>query len=347
MNAGKQVNLSEILRNAPNNLIIQDSLTKAHSVLGKFEKIICSISGGSDSDIMIDIVTKFRDDIDFVWFDTGVEYQATKEHLLYLEERYGIEIKREKAIKTIPVSCREYGQPFLNKHPVSEYIYRLQKHGFDFANGNRSFEELYREYPRCRAALRWWCNDFGEGSQYNISRNKGLKEFLIQNPPTFKVSNKCCQYAKKDIANKIIVSGGYDLNIVGIRKYEGGERVRAYKTCFDNNYEKCSKYRPLFWYSNKDKEDYDRHYDIRHSRCYTEYGLKRTGCVGCPYGRNIEQEIEVLERNEPLLHKAACNIFRDSYEYTRKYREFVKSHDSKDEQLEGQMTIDEYLETLE
>lgn len=340
--AGKQVNLSKILRIAPNNLIIQDSLTKAHSVLGKFEKIMCSISGGGDSDIMIDIVTKFRDDIDFVWFDTGVEHQATKEHLLYLEERYGIEIKREKAIKPIPVSCREYGQPFLSKH-VSEMILRLQRH--DFKWEDKPFEVLLEEYPNCKSALRWWCNL--KSPAFCVSNNKLLKEFMIENPPTFRISNKCCDFAKKDVAHGLIKRCGYDLNIVGIRKSEGGVRAIQYKNCFDNNVDGCSNYRPLFWYSNMDKEDYDRHYDIRRSRCYTEYGLKRTGCVGCPYERNIEQELEALERNEPLLHKAACNIFRDSYEYTRKYREFVKSHDSKDEQLEGQMTIDEYLETLE
>lgn len=61
-----------------------------------------------------------------------------------------------------------------------------------------------------------------------------------------------------------------------------------------------------------------------HSKCYTEYGLKRTGCVGCPYGRDFENELEVVQKYEPKLYKAVCNIFKDSYEYTRKYKAFVE-----------------------
>lgn len=70
-------------------------------------------------------------------------------------------------------------------------------------------------------------------------------------------------------------------------------------------------------------------YDIEHSKCYTEYGLKRTGCAGCPFGRDFEYELEVIQKYEPKLYKAVNNIFGDSYEYTRKYREFVKKMNKK------------------
>ena len=83
---------------------------------------------------MLDILSKVdtKHKVIYVWFDTGIEYQATKNHLNYLEEKYGIHIQREKAIKSIPFSCKEYGQPFLSKH-VSEQIDRLQRHGFQLA----------------------------------------------------------------------------------------------------------------------------------------------------------------------------------------------------------------------
>ena len=55
---------------------------------------------------------------------------------------------------------------------------------------------------------------------------------------------------------------------------------------------------------------------------YTEYGLKRTGCCGCPYGKDNSFELKVLEEHEPKLYKAVSNIFKDSYEYTKLYQEF-------------------------
>ena len=151
-----------------------------------------------------------------------------------------------------------------------------------------------------------------------------MKEFLIANPPTFQISKKCCDGAKKNASKQYIKEHDIDLTLLGIRKAEGGIRAAKYKTCFDNK-DQVSKYRPIFWYTNKDKEDYERIFSIQHSKCYTEYGLKRTGCCGCPYDRDFEQTLEIIKEKEPKLYKAVNNIFGESYEYTRKYREFQKS----------------------
>lgn len=88
-------------------------------------KVCCSISGGADSDILVNLcegaVPHF---VDYVWFDTGIEYQATKEHLTYLEDKYDIDITKERAKCPVPLSSKRYGVPFLSKH-ISEMIYRL------------------------------------------------------------------------------------------------------------------------------------------------------------------------------------------------------------------------------
>lgn len=320
-------NLFDELDKTPNT-IIADSFVITNAKLKQYENIVVSISGGADSDIMLDIVSKFGTDknIKYVFFDTGLEYVATKEHLQYLEEKYGIQIDRVKAIKPIPLACRQYGQPFLSKQ-VSEWISRLQRHGFKWED--KTFEELIKEYPKCKASLKWWCNEWGkkkDGSEssYNIAYNKYLKEFMIANPPTFPISNKCCSYAKKDVAKAYKKQNSIDLSLVGVRKAEGGARATAYKNCFSANEDSSDEFRPIFWYTNDDKSVYEDTYNITHSKCYSSYGLKRTGCAGCPYGRDFEHELEIIRDNEPKLYKAVDNIFGDSYEYTRKYREFVK-----------------------
>lgn len=47
-------------------------------------------------------------------------------------------------------------------------------------------------------------------------------------------------------------------------------------------------------------------------------------CVGCPYGRDFEGELEVVLKYEPKLYKGITNIFKDSYSYTRSFKEFIK-----------------------
>ena len=334
----QEKNLDIILENCPEDDVIGNNFVRAWSKINspRYSKIICTISGGSDSDIVLDICTKCDRDnkIIYVWFDTGLEYQATKDHLEELQKKYG-KIERHKALKTIPTTCKKYGQPFLSKR-VSDYMSRLQCHGFKWED--EPFDTLVEHYCKwdakrkkwvgCYTALKWWC-DKHESSQFNISQNKYLKEFIIENNPGFKISNKCCKYAKKDILHEVIYSNDYDLNIFGIRRAEGGTRASAYKSCFDEKLDGCDEYRPIFWYKNENKEKYKEHFGICNSKCYTEYGLQRTGCCGCPFGRDFEYELQVIEKYEPKLFNAVNNIFGESYEYTRQYKQFCKEMNEK------------------
>ena len=310
------------LMSKTNNEIINKSFLIMNNRVDKYNKIMCSISGGSDSDIIIDMIYNIntKSDVHYIYFDTGLEYGATKEHIKFLENKYNIIIEVIKPSLPIPLSCKKYGEPFLSKH-VSEMVERLQNHNFQWEND--TFENLIIKYPNCKSALEWWTNS-KPSPAHNISQNKYLKEFMILNPPTFKISQKCCKYAKKDLAKKELKKG-YDLEITGIRKAEGGVRSRAYKSCFDNNVGNADKFRPLFWFTDKEKELYNHCFNVENSRCYTEYGLKRTGCCGCPFGKNLDYELEVCSKYEPLVYKAVCNVFKNSYEYTRKYNEFKKS----------------------
>lgn len=326
------------------DLLIVDSFIKANSVINSplYDTVLCSISGGSDSDVMLDLISRVDLDkkVKYIWFDTGLEYQATKDHLEYLEQKYNITIEREKAIKAIPTSCREYGQPFLNKH-VSDMMYRLQRHNFKWEN--KPFTELIEEYPKCKSALQWWCN---KNTVLNINRNKYLKEFIIHNPPNFKISSKCCDYSKKKTSAKAQKKYNADLVVIGLRRAEGGLRSIKYKNCYSVKDNNVDDYRPIFWYKDGTKEAYEEKFNIVHSACYTKYGYRRTGCCCCPFGKNLDEELEITRIFEPKLYKAVCNVFKESYEYTRKYREFVQLMKAKEDktQLAGQMFITDFIE---
>ena len=320
MKAKEQIAL---LESALGNSTVFKCFEKSMVVLENNDKIAVSISGGADSDIVLDICTKIRRDLRFIWFDTGAEYQATKEHLEFLEKRYGIRIERVKAKEPVPKAVRHYGYPFLGKNE-SEFIGRLQAHGFKWED--KPFEALWAEYPKCKAALRWWCNEWGKGSRFNIDRWKYLKEFMIANPPTFPISAGCCKGAKKDTAHDFDKRNGIKIAVTGERKAEGGARAGG-SSCFTGDADKQAIFRPIFWFKNEDKRFYEDKYGIVHSRCYTEYGLKRTGCVGCPFGQNWQYELEVAKKYEPKLYKLCIAVFGKSYEYALRYYEFRKQRE--------------------
>lgn len=298
----------------------------------KYNNILCSISGGSDSDIMLDMVHKVDKDkkVHYVWFDTGIEYQATKDHLLFLEKKYDIQIERERTEKSIPLVCYQTGQPFLSKF-VSEKIARLQSVQFKWED--KPLDQLLDEYPNCESTLRWWCNDYQKEfmstpSMFDIDRVRWLKQFLIENPPNFKISNKCCDFTKKNFSKKYIKENGIDLTLLGVRKAEGGARSAAYSTCFSKGtrHTISDQYRPLLWFTTEDKEYYNNVFGIENSECYTKYKMIRTGCAGCPYNRKWEEEKDNIKNYEPKLYRAIEHIFKDSYEYTRQFRQYQIDH---------------------
>ena len=327
--------------------LIQDALCKLDENLAASHIVVVSISGGSDSDVMLDMIEAIDKDryspppeIHYVWFDTGLEYAATKRHLDELEAKYGVAIERRKAKVPVPLGCKNCGLPFLSKR-ISGYISRLQAHGFQWED--EPFDVLYARYPKCKAALRWWCDEWGEDSQLNISANRLLKEFMMACPPTFPISDGCCKGAKKDVAHDYIREIGADLNIVGVRQAEGGARATVYSSCFSepSGPGEAAQFRPLFYLTDQDKRVYCERRGVAHSDLYVKYGFTRTGCACCPFGSRFEQELRVAEWIDPGLAAAAKSIFGPAYEYTRAYRRFKAAHDAERKRDPEQYRIEE------
>lgn len=319
--------MTELLELFPNNPVILEAVIKTedhiNTVARNGGKIMVSISGGSDSDIMLDMFEKLGYDegeVIYVWFDTGLEYDATKRHLKCLEQKYGIEIKRYRPEMTVAQACKKYGVPFLSKDSAQR-IFELQKKGFDFKV--REFEGDVQRFPNVLSGLKWF---YCRKKKYNVSAFSGLREFMSENAPPA-ISHLCCKAAKKDVAKKAIKDLSPVLDVTGIRVAEGGVRATAFTSCFSEATDKrIARFRPIFYFSDADKQEYKEFCGVTYSDCYEVWGFKRTGCACCPFGSKFEDELEVVKQYEPKLYSAACKIFGPSYEYTRKYRAFKESY---------------------
>lgn len=330
-----------VLNAAPENELIRNTMKKADLLLNSYKNPVCSVSGGSDSDVMLDLLERVRGNrkVTYVFFDTGIEYRATLRHLDDLEAKYGIEIVRRKAKKPVPVGCKEYGVPFFSKE-IAQKISYLQAHGFRWEN--EPFEVLNERYTGCKAGLKWWTGENGERSKFSIYRHTGMKEFMLSTPPEFAISDKCCNGAKKNSSAEFLKECNATICIVGERRAEGGIRAMAHTSCFEPlHHSGVARYMPLYFWSDEDKAQYKAHYGLRYSDCYEVYGMRRTGCCGCPFNSRFEEDLEIVKQYEPQLYKAAIAIFGKSYEYTRAYRKFRDAFKrAKRKGGEGQTWID-------
>ena len=303
---------------------------------------ICSYSGGADSDILIDVIERARNifglpPVKYVFFNTGLEMKATKDHVKATAEKYGVEIETVRPKTNIVMASRKYGIPFVSKI-MSAGLSEWQKKGvplsvaqeYDQAeNKEAKRAELKERYPKCESVLNFLCccNSKGEprpNIQLVINSSKYMRDFIGEYPPDFKISADCCTYCKKNVAHQI--QKGYDMVITGERRDEGGMRSVPRKDntslCFTETSSGQYRLRPLYYVSDADKAWYKAYYGILYSDAYEVYGLTRTGCCGCPISYKAIADLELIRPYEPNLVKAAWNIFGKSYEYRQKYNAY-------------------------
>ena len=308
-------------------------------------KAICSYSGGADSDIMIDLIEKTRaifhlPPVDYVFFNTGLEMKATKDHVKATAEKYGVTIREVRPEVNIVTAVRRDGLPFVSKI-MSAGLEGWQKKQIPLSIADEYEQaedkaakraELKERYPGSETTINFLCccNSKGEprpNIQLVINSSKYMRDFINEHPPTFKISANCCNHCKKHIAHK--VQKDYEMIITGERRDEGGMRSVPRKDntalCFTETASGQFRLRPLYYVTDGDKAWYKKTYNIRYSDAYEVYGLTRTGCCGCPISYKAVDDLELIRPYEPVLVKAAWNVFGDSYRYRQQYNEYKKA----------------------
>lgn len=320
---GDFMNVHDFMNTEGNTYAITNAIAKTWDILGRYEKPMVSVSGGSDSDIVVDMISKLDTEkkVRYGWFNTGIELEASKRHLRFLEEKYGITIETLPIVHPIAYTVKKYGYPFLGKY-ISYAIDVLQRHGYDFRLDG-TYEDDLKEFQHCKDGIDWWYNKHLR-PVWNVSHHRYLRQFLGTYPPTFPISDKCCHYSKKLPSEKLMRSGEFDLTITGLRKAEGGVRM-GINQCFAYSERRGARFMPILYFSNDDKQRYNEIYGVTNSEVYTVYGFRRTGCSGCPFNPRLMEDRDKLCQYEPGLVKAADNIFAPSYEYTRLYMRFCEA----------------------
>ena len=280
-------------------------------------RAICSYSGGADSDIFIDLIERTRElfalpPVKYVFFNTGLEMKATKDHVKATAKKYGVEIEEHRPKTNIVKATQTYGIPFVSKimsaglegwqkKEIPLSIAEEYERAEDKAAKRREMKE---RYPGCESVINFicCCNSAGEprpSIQLVINSSKYMRDFIGECPPDFQISARCCDYCKKQVAHNI--QKGYDMIVTGERRAEGGMRSVPRKDntslCFTETSSGQYRLRPLYYVSDSDKAWYKEYYGIRYSDAYEVYGLTRTGCCGA---RSLARQWMIWKKFAPM-----------------------------------------------
>lgn len=240
-------------------------------------KYYLSYSGGKDSHFLYWFIKEYLhdDEIEIVSVNTYMEHHEILKRIM----------KHSDVVlypKLKPFEIKEkYGSPCFSKFQ-DEMISRYQ-------NGSRSKSVM--------KAIN------GEDTTF-FKLNKNAKELLLRGD-LHKVSNKCCQIMKKDTLKEYEKKSGRKA-ILGVMQSEGILRNAKYTTCFT----KDKKFTPIHDMSEEMMDSIYKKYNIELPYIYMY--ISRTGCMGCPYGKqNTLKELQLISENQ---RKFVIEYFKESYD---------------------------------
>lgn len=145
----------------------------------------------------------------------------------------------------------------------------------------------------------------GEG-RITFKLNKTARELLMSNK-LHKVSCECCKHIKK-IPLKQYEKETKKKCIMAVRGDESKTRKAKYTSCFTKN----GMFTPIYDLTDELQSKIQGKYNIEIPNVYKH--LKRTGCMGCPYGsRGGKTELELSLITEQQRN-FVIEYFKESYE---------------------------------
>lgn len=267
-------------------------------------KIYLSFSGGKDSTVvanlikMADLPTK----IPFVFANTRIELDATVRFVKEFDYENVVTVFPRKPFGQI---LKDHGKPVMSKMKS------------DYFNTYQRYIDDPMDKMRGRVLIT------GEAEAGGVKFNKRahaalpLPKFHLLHPDLeYPIANMCCQYMKKypfqDFANDNEMNGTF----TGVRAAEEGVRRKTYTSCVTVKMKKGKEYimsHPIIDWTDEIMDEFIEKYNIKLSDAYTIYGANRTGCIGCPFAKDLPKMLKILYDHEPLKYKASLKWLGDVY----------------------------------
>ena len=142
-----------------------------------------------------------------------------------------------------------------------------------------------------------------------------------------KISDKCCVKLKEEPLINWSRNNKKGIAIIGIMQEEGGRRTQS--TCLRFSGKKLKKFQPLVPITKDWEEWFIKTYNIKICDIYKEpYNFKRTGCKGCPFAINIQNELDTLQKYFPNERKQCEIIWKPVYEEYRRLGYRLRKNDN-------------------
>lgn len=287
-----------------NEFILYDRLEVIKTTIQKYgeENFYLSFSGGKDSTVVHHLLDMALPNnlIPRVYSNTGIEYISMVKFVRSLadkDERIRI-IAPTKNIKKV---LEEDGYPFKSK-----------KHS--------SILETYQKYKTTegRIGIQHYLHISNDGVNWSpLASCPDKLRYQFSPEYTLKISDKCCQRMKEEPLIKWQRENNKKIAILGLMAEEGGRRAFAKCTVYTNG--KLKAFQPLAKVTHEWEKWFIDKYNIQLCELYyPPFNFVRTGCKGCPFARDLQEELDTIGKFFPNERKQCEIIWKPVYDEYRR-----------------------------
>lgn len=277
-------------------LLLYDRIEIIKQTIQKYgeENFYISFSGGKDSTALHHLIDEAlpQNKIPRVFINTGIEYEFMHKYVIDLKQKDDRFVIFNSNVN-ITKMLQDKGYPFKSKEHSCK-LSMFQKKGTETKSVSKYINE---ESFGCPDVLKYQFTD-----EFNL-----------------KVSDRCCYELKKHPIQRYEKESGKNISILGLRMGEGGQRANHNGCVVFNNNHELKKFKPLNPSSNEFIEWYIESRNIELcSLYYSPYNFKRTGCKGCPYAIDLQDQLEIMDKYLPNERKQCELIWKPVYEEYRR-----------------------------
>ena len=285
--------------------MLMDRIAKIQAINEQYDlehNAYISFSGGKDSTILhylIDLALP-NNTIPRVFSNTGIEYKFIREFVeglaatdprIYIINA-GVNLKKMWETEGYPFKSK------MHSHIVGMFQKGYQnKSLMEYINGTRINEKGKEVKP------------------FNICPS--ILKYQFEDNFKIKIGEKCCSRLKKQPMKNYANKNKKTIYITGMRSEEGGRRQQINCTAFKNN--ELKAFHPLLVISEEWEDEFVKRYNIKLCKLYyPPYNFTRTGCKGCPFALNLQEDLDAMEDLLPNEKKQCEIMFKPVYDEYRR-----------------------------
>ena len=283
-----------------NELLLYDRIQVIKATNQKYDlenNAYLSFSGGKDSTIVHYLLDQAlpNNRIPRVFIDTGIEYKLIREFVMGLAKN---------------------DDRFIILKPTQNIKQMLEKYGYPFKSKQHFHNLMVYQNSGIGLSVKRYLGIIESNTKFRCPK---ILEY--QFTPEFKIkcSDNCCRKMKKEPIHKWEKANNRYIAITGMRNSEGGERASIKGCILTDKNGKLHKFHPLIKVSDEWEDWLIDTHSLALAPLYCQpYNFKRTGCKGCPFSLDLQEQLEIMERYMPQERQQCEVIWKPVYEEYRR-----------------------------